>query len=147
VKRVLVDTNVILYAIGGSHAYAEPCRLILALAGEGRFDMEAPVDLVQEILHHRARRLGDRRQAAAEAMAAAALCRLHAVEPQDADKAAELFAASSRLSARDAVFAAVALHYDLEAILSADSDFDGLSNLRRLDPADPATVGELLTDA
>ena len=142
-KRILVDTNVILYAIGGPHAYADPCRSILALAGEGRFEMEAPVDLVQEILHHRARRLGDRRQASAEARAAAALCRLHAVEPKDASKAAELFEYSSRLSARDAVFAAVALRHDLDTILSADGDFDGLSDLRRLDPADPQAIEEL----
>lgn len=143
-KRILVDTNVILYAIGGPHPYAEPCRGILALAGEGRFEMEAPVDLVQEILHHRARRLGDRRQAAADARAATDLCRLHAVEPADAEKAAELFAASTSLSARDAVFAAVALRHDLDTILSADGDFDGLSDLNRLDPADPNTVGQLL---
>lgn len=143
-RRVLVDTNVILYAIGGPHPYAEPCRRILALAGEGRFEMEAPVDLVQEILHHRTRRLGDRRQAAADARAAAALCRLHAVEPQDAEQAAELFAASSRLSARDAVFAAVALRHDLDTILSADDDFDGRSDLRRLDPADREAVSREL---
>jgi uncharacterized protein len=143
VKRVLVDTNVILYAIGGPHAYAEPCRRILALAGEGSFEMEAPVDLVQEILHHRTRRLGDRRQAATDARAAAALCRLHAVEPQDAHQAAELFEDAPRLSARDAVFAAVALRHNLEAILSADGDFDGLPGLRRLDPADSETVKEL----
>lgn len=142
--RVLVDTNVILYAIGGPHPYAEPCRRIVALAGEGRVDMEAPVDLVQEILHHRARRLGDRRQAAADAAAAATLCRLHAVEPQDASEAARLFADSTRLSARDAVFAAVAIRHGLDTILSADSDFDGLPGLRRLDPAEPADVTELI---
>jgi predicted nucleic acid-binding protein len=143
VKRVLVDTNVILYAIGGPHPYAEPCRRIVALAGEGRIEMEAPVDLVQEVLHHRARRLGDRHQAAAEARAAANLCRLHAVEPVDANHAAELFAGSERLSARDAVFAAIALRHDLDTILSADNDFDGLSYLHRLDPADPATPAAL----
>jgi predicted nucleic acid-binding protein len=143
VKRILVDTNVILYAIGGPHTYAEPCRQMVALAGEGRFEMEAPTDLVQEVLHHRARRLGDRRQAATEARAAAGLCRLHAVEPLDAGYAAELFADSDRLSARDAVFVAVALRHDLDVILSADGDFDGRSDLRRLDPADPATITEL----
>jgi predicted nucleic acid-binding protein len=143
VKRVLVDTNVILYAIGGPHAYAEPCRRVVALAGEGRVEMEAPVDLVQEVLHHRARRLGDRRQAAVEARAAASLCRLHAVEPRDASHAAELFAGSERLSARDAVFAAIAFRHGLETILSADSDFDGLPDLRRLDPADPTTPSAL----
>jgi predicted nucleic acid-binding protein len=145
VKRVLVDTNVILYAIGGPHPYAEPCRRIVALAGEGRIEMEAPVDLVQEVLHHRARRLGDRRQAATDARAAANLCRLHAVEPIDADHATELFAGSERLSARDAVFAAIALRHDLNTILSADSDFDGLPDLRRLDPLDSAAIAELIT--
>jgi hypothetical protein len=143
VKRVLVDTNVILYALGGPHAYAEPCRRILTLAGEGRVELEAPVDLVQEILHHRARRLGDRGQAAADALAAATLCRLHAVEPRDANRAAELFASSGRLSARNAVFAAVGVRHGLDAILSADSDFDGLSDLRRVDPTDSDAVTEL----
>jgi predicted nucleic acid-binding protein len=144
VKRVLLDTNVILYAIGGPHPYAEPCRRIVSLAGEGRLELEAPVDLVQEILHHRTRRLGDRRQAAAEALAAGTLCRLHAVEPQDAIAATELFADSPRLSARDAVFAAVAVRHGLDTILSADSDFDSLPGLRRLDPAAPSAVTELL---
>jgi hypothetical protein len=143
VNRVLIDTNVFLYAIGGPHAYAEPCRRIIALAGEGHVELEAPVDLVQEILHHRARRLGDRNQAAAEATAAASLCRLHAVEPRDVETAAELFAGSQRLSARDAVFAAVAIRHDLQAILSADGDFDELHDLRRLDPADARTMSEL----
>ena len=142
--RVLLDSNVILYAIGGEHPYAEPCRRIVALAGDGGVELEAPVDLVQEILHHRARRLGDRGKAAAEALAAARLCRLHAVEPQDATAAAELFAGSNSLSARDAVFAAVASRHGLDAILSADSDFDGLDNLRRIDPADSAAVTALV---
>lgn len=143
-KRILVDTNVILYAIGGPHPYAEPCRRLIALAGEGQFAMEAPVGLVQEILHHRARRLGDRRQAAVEASAAATLCRLHAVEPEDVSEAARLFADSIRLSARDAVFAAIAARHGLDTILSADSDFDGRSDLRRLDPAESSTLAALV---
>jgi uncharacterized protein len=142
--RVLLDSNVILYAIGGEHPYAEPCRRIIALAGDGDVELEAPVDLVQEILHHRTRRLGDRRQAAADALAAAKLCKLHAVEPSDVIAAAELFAGSPRLSARDAVFAAVAKRHGLDAILSADSDFDGLDSLHRVDPADSAAVTALV---
>jgi predicted nucleic acid-binding protein len=137
---VLLDTNVILYAIGGPHAYAEPCRRVVAMAGEGRLRPEAPADIVQEILHHRTRRLGDRQQAAADARAAAKLCRLHGVLPQDALEAIELFAGSSRLSARDAVFVAVAARHDLQEIVSTDTDFDGLERLRRVDPADEAAL-------
>ncbi len=142
-KRVLLDTNVVLYAIGGPHVYAEPCRRIVALAGEGRLRVEAPVDLVQEVLHHRTRRLGDREQAVRDALAAAALCRLHAVEPRDARDAARIFADSPDLSARDAIFAAIGARYGLETILSADSDFDGLVRLRRIDPADSEAVAQL----
>ncbi len=142
-SRVLVDTNVILYAIGGPHANAESCRRIVAMAGEGEVSLEAPADLVQEVLHHRTRRLGDRRQATAEALAAARLCRLHTVEPEDAREAARLFERSARLSARDAVFAAVAARHGLGAILSADTDFDGLAQLRRIDPADEEAVAAL----
>jgi len=143
VKRVLLDTNVILYALGGPHAQAEPCRRILELAGEGSLRPEAPVDIDQEILHHRTRRLGDRRQAGKDALAAATLCRLHAVEPQDAREAARLFADSSRLSARDAIFAAIAIRHGLQTILSADADFDGLSGLCRIDPTHTEAIAAL----
>lgn len=141
--RVLLDTNIVLYAIGGPHPYAKPCREVLAYAGDGRLRLEAPVDLVQEVLHHRTRRLGDRSQAAKDALAAAALCRLHAVEPQDAREATRLFAGSSSLSARDAIFAAIALRHGLRTILSADTDFDDMAQLRRIDPTDAAAVAAL----
>jgi predicted nucleic acid-binding protein len=147
VSRALLDTNVVLYAIGGPHHYAEPCRRILALAGEGALSLEAPVDLVQEVMHHRTRRLGDRQQAAADAIAAAELCRLHAVEPDDAREATEMFTNFPTLSARDAVFAAIAARYGLMTILSADTDFDGLPQLRRVDPADGEAVAALASPA
>lgn len=142
-KRVLLDTNVILYALGGPHPAAEPCRRIVALAGEDRLQAEAPVDMIQEILHHRTRRLGDRAQAKKDALTAAALCRLHAVEPRDAREAARLFAESGRLSARDAIFAAIAARHGLAAIVSADADFDGLPDLQRIDPTDAQAVATL----
>jgi hypothetical protein len=144
VKRALLDTNVVLYAIGGPHPYAEPCRRIIALAGEAKLQLEAPVDLVQEVLHHRARRLGDRAQARADAFAAAGLCHLHAVDPEDARAAAELFADCERISARDAIFAATAARHGLDAILSVDGDFDELPDLTRIDPADREAVAELV---
>lgn len=139
-SRVLLDTNVILYAIGGPHPLAEPCRRVIRLAGEGGLTAEAPVDLIQEVLHHRTRRLHDREQAAREANAAARLCRLHAVLPEDALMATRLFASSPSLSARDAIFAAIAVRHGLREIISADDDFDGLPSLTRIDPADSAAI-------
>lgn len=133
-RAMLLDTNVVLYAIGGPHPYAEPCRRVLALAGDGGLTLEA--SWTSSKRSPTTRRLRDRRQSAVDALAAAALCRLHPVEPDDARAASELFASSQTLSTRDAVFAAIAARHGLSEILSADTDFDGLPWLRRIDPAD-----------
>ena len=142
-KRVLLDTCVLLYALGGRSAHAEPSRRVLTLAGTGELELQAPVELVREVLHHRAQRMGDRAQAAADALAAAALCSLQAFEPRDAHAAAKLFESSPGLSARAAALVAIAQRLGLDAILSADEGFDGLPHLRRVDPSDLGAIGAL----
>jgi predicted nucleic acid-binding protein len=44
---------------------------------------------------------------------------------------------------RDAIFAAQALNRDIDAILSPDTDFDGIPGLERIDPADAKAVAAL----
>ncbi len=142
-KRVLLDPRVILYALGGSSAQILPCRRVLALGADSHLRFEAPTDLVREVLHHRARRLGDRTQAAAEALRAALLCVLHPVEAQEARTAAELFGGHPTLSARGATFVAFAQRHNLTTIISTDGDFDCLLGLRRIDPSDEAALAVL----
>jgi len=144
VKRVLLDTGVILYALGGRSTHAEPCRRVLELAGTGAFALEAPVSLVQEVLHHRMQRMGDRAQAGADALAVASVCILHVVEPSDARAAVELFERWPELSARAAMLVAVAHRHGLEAILTVNGCFDDLPRLRRVDPSDEAAVAALI---
>jgi predicted nucleic acid-binding protein len=141
--RFLYDTAVFVYAYGADHPYTEPCREIVDRAGDGDLRGEASADLVQEVLHQRARRTGDRRRAAREAGAAAELCDLHDVRPEDVVRALELFASTERLDARDAVFAAVALNRGIPAILSPDRAFDDVAGLVRVDPADGEAVDRL----
>ena len=142
--RFLYDTAVFVYAYGADHPYAMPCREIVDRAGDGDLRGEASANLVQELLHQRARRTGDRRRAAREAGAAAELCALHEVRPDDVVRALELFAGTERLDARDAVFAAVALNRGITTILSPDGAFDDVAGLVRVDPADRDAVEELL---
>lgn len=144
--RFLYDTAVFAYALGGEHRYREPCRRIVDLAGRGQLRGEASADLIQELLHQRLRRTGDRQLAARQALEVAALCKLHEVRPQDVRRAVQLFATSRRLSARDAVFAALALGRGLEAIVSPDRDFDDVAGLRRIDPADESALMGLLSE-
>jgi predicted nucleic acid-binding protein len=143
VTRFLYDTAVFLYAIGGPHASRASCREILARAEEKANRGEASADLIQELLHYRFRRTRDRSRAAREAADTARVCRFHAVEPEDVLRALDLFAATERLGARDAVFAAVALNRGIPAILSPDRAFDEVAGLMRVDPADPPAVEAL----
>lgn len=142
--RFLYDTAVFSYAFGRPHLYQEPCRRIVQLAGAKRLRGEASADLVQELLHQRFVSTRDRSVAAAQAREAASLCHLHEVRRADADRAISLFAESSRLHARDCLFAAVAINRGVGLILSPDRAFDELDSLVRLDPADSDGVDELV---
>lgn len=143
--RFLVDTNVFLYALGREHRYRDPCRRLVALADEGHLRPEASVELVQEVLWVRARRLGDREQALQDARDVAALCVLHPLEPIDVEEAMALFGAHPTMSPRDAVHAATALTRGIRSVVSADQHLDGVPGLERIDPEDVATVEGLAT--
>jgi len=146
-RRFLFDTNVFVYALGGPSSYREPCRAIVGHAAAGRVRGEASADLVQEFVHQRMRQIGDRELAVAAARHVATLCHLHDVKASDVTLALWLFETHERVTARDATFAAVALNRGLDAILSADRDFDEIPGIERIDPRDEARVRTLLGQA
>ncbi len=142
-RRFLYDTSVFVYALGGEHAYREPCREIVRRAASGELQGEASADLLQELLHQRARRTGDRAVAAMSARHAARLAWWHPLEPADIHRGIDLFATHPNLDARDAVFAGLALNRGIEAILSTDRAFDEIAGLERIDPADERALATL----
>jgi uncharacterized protein len=144
VRRFLYDTSIFIYAFGGDHAYKEPCREIMRRAAAGDLQGEASGDLLQEFMHQRARRTGDRRGAAIAARNVAKLAWWHPVEPNDVQRGIDLFEAHADLDARDAVFAALAINRGIDAILSTDHAFDKIDDLERIDPADERAVASLI---
>jgi uncharacterized protein len=144
VRRFLYDTAIFSYALGGDHRYKEPCRTIVEKATAGELRGEASADLIQELASQRLRRTGDRNSTAEAVRNVAKLVRLHPLEPDDALLGIDLFEANSRLDARDAVFAAVALNRGIDVILATDRAFDEVRGLERIDPADERAVATLL---
>jgi uncharacterized protein len=143
VRRFLFDTGVFLYALGGEHRYREPCRAILREMRGGRLAGEASVELIHEFAYVRCRRRGTRPDAAESARDVAGICTLHTVGSDDVERALELWCEHERLDMRDAIFAAQALNRGIDAILSPDRGFDGISGLERVDPADAVAVDSL----
>lgn len=143
-RRFLYDTSIFIYALGREHPYREPCREIVRRAARGDLQGEAGSDLLQELLHQRMRRTGDRRDAAEAARNVAKLAWWHPLEPADVQRGIDLFEAHPDLDARDAVFAALAINRGIDAILATDRAFDGIDGLERIDPADDPAVAALI---
>jgi hypothetical protein len=142
-RRFLYDTSIFVYALGGDHSYKEPCREIVRGAAAGELQGEASVDLLQELAHQRLRRTGDRAAAGAAARNVAKLVQVHALEPEDVLRGLDLLEAHPRLDPRDAVFAALALNREIDAILATDQAFDDVAGLERIDPLDRKAMARL----
>ncbi len=130
---MLLDASVVVYAFGEDDPRREPCRALLQSAASGEVRAYASVEMVQEFVHHRLRKIGDRGIAAANGRSVAALCTLLAFDREVLDLSLELIERSS-IRGRDAVHAATALAYGIDRIASTDSAFDGIPGLTRLDP-------------
>jgi predicted nucleic acid-binding protein len=144
VRRFLYDTSIFIYALGRDHPYREPCREIVHKAAVGNLQGEASGELLQELVHQRARRTGDRRGAVEAARNVTKLAWWHPVEPNDIQRGIDLFETHPGLDARDAVFAALAINRGIDAILATDRAFDGIDDLERIDPADVQAVATLV---
>lgn len=132
--RALLDTAVFVYAVGVEHPFRDACRRLLDPDGPASFSREASVQAVQELLHQRARRTGDRAGAVDTAEAMASLCLLHDLTRDDLRLGLRLFRGVPSLLGRDALHASTALNRGIATIISPDPAFDGVAGLRRLDP-------------
>ena len=136
ILAVFIDANIPIYAAGGDHPYKEPCARILRILADDPRSFVTDSEVLQELMH---RYLASGRwtlgrevvQAFAEAMRG----RIQPVHAEDVTLAAELADQNPEVSARDLVHAAVMQRLGVERIISADTDFDRLEGIDRLDPA------------
>ena len=132
--RLLVDTAVLAYALGGEHPERDVCVQLIRAAGAGDIELHASTEMVQELLFHRMRR-GTRAKAVTQARDASELCFLHSFDAPVLTRALELVNTHDRLGGRDAVHAATALQNGITTIVSPDTAFDGISGLTRITAA------------
>lgn len=136
---VLLDTSIAVYALGAADRRRDSCRDFLQRAASGEFRAYASVEMVQELVHHRLRRLGDRRGAAADGRSLSAACTLLRFDHEVLELSLDLIERVPTIRGRDAVHAATAIAYGIERIASTDKAFDNLPGLIRIDPTDTAS--------
>lgn len=130
----LLDTNVIVYAVGRPHRYKQPCTRLLQDVADNTGDYGIDTELMQEILYLYAAR-GERR------LGLSTCNDLLLMFPDPFPVTREeialthgLLTGYPNLLPRDAIHAAVVRANHLEGIVSADKVFDVVDNISRFDP-------------
>ncbi len=140
---IVLDTTILVHAVGADHRLAGPSRRLVEAIGEGRVQATTTAEVIQELVQVRARRR-DRRDATRLGRAYAELLSpLLTVDEHDLLRGLRLFERHSQLGAFDAVLAAAAIARDAEALVSADTAFRAVPKLRYVDPQTPSLEGLL----
>ena len=138
-----IDANVPIYASGRTHPNKEPCLHILRLVAEQPRSFVTDVEVLQELLHrYRSSRRWTLGREVLRGFAEVMRDRIEPVLARDIDLATNLADRHPDISARDLVHAAVMQRLGADHIITADTDFDRLPDLTRLDPADIGDWGD-----
>lgn len=135
----LIDTNVLVYALGGPHPYKASSQKIMEKYAAGEIEVNISTEVLQEILdvYHRRQRNPE--------FALRAFDQLVIQFPSPfpiltgtARTARDILERNPRLQARDAFHIAVVFEHRLEGIISVDRAFDQVAGLKRFDPKELA---------
>lgn len=138
---ILLDTSVLVYALGTEHPLRDASRRVVEAAVTVR--VTTALVVIQEFLHVFG--LARPRHVAADAARSYAIAfePLLAPDADDLGLAVELYERHTRLEAFDALLAATALNREVAALVTADRAFADVPGLRALDPRAPELI-ELL---
>jgi predicted nucleic acid-binding protein len=131
---IVLDTTILVYAIGADHPLREPCRRIVGGIRDRRLAATTTVEVIQALIHARARR-SDRSEASRRGREyAQLLAPLIIVTSDDLMRGLQIFERQC-FGSFDAVLAGAALNQDAEALISADTGFGAVRGLRYVNPA------------
>ena len=138
---ILIDTNIFMYAAGAKHRNRGPSVKLVKHITANESDVAIDAEVLQEILH-RYRAIG-RWQ---DGVRVYDLVRkivpvVISIRAEHLDLARDLLDDNTRLTARDALHAAVCYESGARGICSCDRHFDSLEGMARFEPAELLASG------
>ncbi|MGH2752111.1 MAG: type II toxin-antitoxin system VapC family toxin [Actinomycetota bacterium] len=140
---IVLDTTVLVYAVGEAHFLREPCRAIVRSVAEGRAQATTTSEVIQEFAEVRARRRSRADAASLASEFAFLLSPLMTVDRDDLLAGLRLLESTESLGAFDAVLAATAMARAARALVSADTDFSSVRGLAHVAPGTPESAALL----
>lgn len=132
---IVLDTTVLVYAVGEEHPLRGPCRWLLDGVLAGQISATTTPEVIQEFVDVHGRRRPRSRAARLGRAYAIGLAPLLTTEPDDLERGLRLYVDHPKLSAFDSVLAATAIRFDPDAFVSADRAFGAVRSLRYVDPS------------
>jgi len=131
---IVLDTTVLVYAVGADHTLREPCRQLIRAIADGTIQATTTTEVIQEFTHVRARRR-DRKDAADLARDYIELLSpLLIVEETDLREGLRLYEEGTDFGSFDAVLAAAARAAGANALVSADTGFSSIAAIHHVIP-------------
>ena len=131
---IVVDTTVLVYAVGTEHPLRDPSRKLIDAIAAGRVDAATTVEVIQEFVHVRARRQGRADAVKAGRNYAELFAPLLVMPAVVVDAGLRIFERSNSLGVFDAFLAATALASGAAAFVSADRAFSTVAKLPHVLP-------------
>ena len=141
---IVLDTSVLVYAVGAEHPLRDPSRRLVEAIAAGRVDATTTIEVIQEFVHVRARRQGRADAAKAGRNFADLLAPLLVMPESSVEVGLRIFERSKELGVFDAFLAATALASGADALVSADRAFSSVTRLAHVVPG-TAEFDRLLT--
>jgi predicted nucleic acid-binding protein len=134
--RVFIDVNIPMYAGGTPHALREPSSRVIRAIAAGQLDAVTDAEVFQEILY-RYLYINEREKGFRIFDNFYRIMRGHilSVEDFDVQRARVLAEQYPSLSPRDLIHLGVMLHHQIPEIITADTGFDSVKEVHRIDPA------------
>lgn len=133
--RVFIDVNVPMYAGGTPHPLREPSRRVIRAVATGQLDAVTDAEVFQEILY-RYLSIGEREKGLRifDSFYRLMLGHILSVEAADVQQARVLAEQYPSLSPRDLIPLGVMFRRQIQEIVTADTGFDSVKEVRRIDP-------------
>jgi len=129
---ILIDSNIPMYLVGGSHPHKVDAQRLVEKLLSSRERLVTDAEVLQEILHrYVAINRRDAIQPAFDSLLGI-IDDVLAVDHAVLERAKKIVFGHARLSARDAVHLAVMEQHNIDRILSFDAGFDGFPGITRL---------------
>ena len=129
-----IDTNIFIYAKGKDHPLKPACVSMIKRIGESEITAIINTEIIQEILY-RYQSIKNLPAGISLAKQAMQMCSLILpVSAADLSLALDILEAHPQIQTRDAFHAATMINSGIKEILSTDSHFDLIPEIRRIAP-------------